>query len=324
LKLIRLAGSGLSLLLAAVGGMAAVADAPVIGMTSGQSGVTLDNFKVAGNATLFDGSTIQTKDYSRIHLNNGTRLDLGADSKAQIFENRASLVSGATEVQSASGYEIDAQTLRIRTNGADTIARVKLDGVNAVMVTTLRGSVNVLNRNGLLVARVNPGTPLSFLPQAAGAAAAFDNSGCVLQKSGAAILVDSTGNQVTELRGADLRKAVGNMVHIVGATDASATPAGGASSVVKVTSATVTKKGGCSARAAALGATTTAAGLAAGAGAGAAAAGGAAAGAAAAAGTAAAVGISTTVAVVGGVAAATAATVGGLYAAGTVGASVSP
>jgi hypothetical protein len=298
-------------------GSAAVANPSVIGTTSGQAGVLLDNAKVAGAATVFDGSTVQAKDFSRLHLNNGTRLDLGADSKAQVFEHHASLVSGATEVQSAAGYEIDARTLKILP-AASAIARVKLDGASQVMVTALNGSVNVLNRDGLLVAKVLPGAPLSFLPQA-GAAAGFDNTGCVLQKSGAAILVDSTGNQVFELRGADLRKAVGNTTHVVGTTDASATPAGGASSVVKVTSATITKKGGCSDVATKVGATTAAAGLAAGvAGA---TAGGAAVGAAAgvAAGTAAAVGISTTAIVVGGVAAATAATLGGLAATGNLG-----
>ena len=176
-------------------------------------------------------------------------------------------------------------------------------------MTALNAPVNVLNRDGMLVARVNPGLPVSFLPQA-GAAGAFDSTGCVLQKSGAAIFSDTT-NTVSELRGADLRKAVGNNAHIVGSVETSATPAGGATQVIHVTAVTVTKKGGCSDKAAALGASTAAAGLAAGvagATAGTAAAAGAAAGAA--------VGISTTAIVVGAVAAATAVGVGAAAATG--------
>jgi hypothetical protein len=292
-------------------GMAAVENASVIGMTSGQTAATLDNSKVGSGATLFDGSTVQTTSigdgsYSRIHLNDGTRLDLGAASKAQVFAKRATLEIGTTEVQSASGYEIDTQLLKIQPAGANSVARIKVEDGNRVFVTALNAPVNVLNRDGMLVARVNPGLPLSFLPQA-GAAGAFDSTGCVLQKSGAAIFSDTT-NTVSELRGADLRKAVGNTTHVVGSVDTSATPAGGATQVIHVTGFTVTRKGGCSDKAAALAASTAAAGLGAAASAGTA----AAAGGAAAAGAA----VGTTAIVVGSVAAATAVGVGAAAAAG--------
>jgi hypothetical protein len=289
----------------------AFAETPVIGMASAQSGVILDNARVSGDATVFDGSTVQTAAYSRIQLKSGTRLDLGAGSKAQIFAGRVAMESGATEVQSPSGYRIDARTLSIQPSGPSAIARVKLDSDNKVLVTALNAPVNVINREGLLVARVNPGLPLSFMPQAGGPGS-YDTTGCVLQKSGAAIQVDSTGNQVFELRKADLRKAVGNTVHVTGTIDSTATAGGGATQVVTVTSATITSKGGCSSAATKLGATTTAAGLAAGATAGVA----VATGAGVAAGVGAAAGVSTAV-IVGGVAAATAATIGGLAAAGT-------
>ena len=222
----------------------------------------LDNSKVGSSATLFDGSTVQTTGYSRIHLNDGTRLDLGANSKARVFAKRATLEIGTTEVQSVSGYEIDTQSLKIRPTVASSVARIRVEGGNRVFVTALNAPVNVLNRDGLLVARVNPGMPFSFLPQAAGAGA-FDDTGCVIEKSGEAILVYQSG-QEAELRGADLRKAVGNKTHVTGSVDASATPVGGASQVVNVIEFNVTRKGGCSDVAAAAGASTSATGLAGG------------------------------------------------------------
>jgi hypothetical protein len=315
LKLTNLSGPALSFLLAlgtstSVVVSAAVIGAPVIGMTSGQSGVILDNAKVGSDATLFDGSTVQTTTYSRIHLNDGTRLDLGADSKAQVFARRATLEIGTTEVQSASGYEIDTQTLKIRPTEASLVARIRVESGNRVFVTALKAPVNVLNRDGMLVARVNPGLPVSFLPQAAGAGA-YDKTGCVLEKSGAAILVDQSGNEVVELRGSDLRKAVGNQTRITGSIDPSATPAGGSSQVVEVIGVAVTRKGGCSSVAAKIGAATTAGGLAA------AAAGAGAAGTTASGGAAGAVtGISATGVVVFGVAAAAAVGLGSAAAVG--------
>jgi hypothetical protein len=310
LKLAHLSATALGFLLALGTGTAAVENASVIGMTSGLTGATLDNSKVGSGATLFDGSTVQTTSigdgsYTRIHLNDGTRLELGAASKAQVFAKRATLEIGTSEVQSASGYEIDTQLLKIQPSGASSVATVRVDAGNKVYVTALNAPVNVLNRDGMLVARVNPGLPLSFLPQA-GAVGSFDDTGCVLQKSGAAIFSPSAGNTVSELRGADLRKAVGNTTHVMGSVDSSATPAGGATQVIHVTGFTVTKKGGCSDKAAALGATTAAAGLGAA----------ATAGAVGAAGAGAAVGISTTAIVVGSVAAATAVGIGAAAATG--------
>ncbi len=316
----KFAVSFTSVLLIVNGGSLYAASAQAIGMASAQNGVRLDHSLVAGNATVFDGSTVETDGYSRIHLNNGTRLDFAAGSRAQVFSNRASLETGMSEVQSGSGFELDALSLKVMPVAANSIARVKVGDDRRVMVTALNAPVNVLNMRGLLVARVSPGLPLSFLPQA-GTPNAFDNSGCVVQKQGAAILVDETGNQKFDLRGADLRKAIGHYTHVLGSIDGAATPKGGASQVVSVSRATVTRRGGCDKIAAAFGATTTPGGLdtaassgtaavigAAGAAAGAAAAGGAAAGAG--------VGLSSTALIVGGVAAVGAAAVAGAAAAG--------
>jgi hypothetical protein len=300
------------------------ASAPIIGMASAENGVTLDNAKVSGTATIFDGSTLQADGFSRIHLTNGTRLDFAAGAKAQLYATHETLSAGMTEVQSPSGFEIDTNLLRIKPESADSITRVKIDG-GKVYVTALNSPVSVSNSQGLLVAKVAPGMPMAFMAQGASAPNTFKASGCVVNKGGVALVSDDTTKAVSQLVGANLKNVIGSSAEIVGTVDATATPAAGASQVVKVTSAVIKKKGGCSAVASTLGASTAAAGLgaaassgaAAGAGAAAAGAGGAAAGAgAAAAGAAAGVGIGTTAAVVGGVAAAAAASVGGAAAAG--------
>ena len=171
MKLAHLSATALAFSLAIGAAAAAVENGSVIGMTSGLTGTTLDNSKVGSGATLFDGSTVQTTSngdgsYSRIHLNDGTRLDFGAASKARVFAKRATLEIGTTEVQSASGYEIDTQLLKIQPVGATSVARIKVENGNRVFVTALNAPVKVLNQQGMLLAQVNPGLPLSFLPQA--------------------------------------------------------------------------------------------------------------------------------------------------------------
>jgi len=292
------------------------AGSTVIGMVSsgaGQAGISIDGARVSGNATLFDGSVVASSGYSRLQLGSGTRVDLASDSVVRVYANHVSLEGGSSEVQSTSHYSINARSLRVEPAEAGSIARVRLDGDQRVLVTAVSAPVNVWNSSGVLVARVMPAMPLSFLPQAAGSSA-FNNTGCVVNTSKAAVFVDSTGNQVFELRSTvssvDLRKFVGKRATVTGTMLPSATPVQGATQVVSVSAIAAATGGDCAPVAARIGATTTAAGLAAGgaaaAGAGGAAAAGAAAGAAGAAGAAA--GISG--AVVAGISVATAAAIG--------------
>jgi hypothetical protein len=272
-------------------------------MALAQGGARVDNAKVFGSATLFDGANFQADGYSRLELKNGTRLDLGAGSRAQIFANRVALESGLTEVQSTSGFEIVARTLKINPSDAGAIARVRLDGPNSVLVTALNAPVNVMNSQGMLVARVMPNLPMSFVPQAAGGNS-FNSNGCVVNKNGIALLVDDN-KQVFQLSSANVSKMVGKRASVRGTIDSSATPQQGATQVVNVSSISNGPRGGqsCTQLASSIGATTSAAGLAGAAAAGAAGGTAGAAGASAGAGAGAA---GSTAAVVGGVVAAAA------------------
>jgi hypothetical protein len=292
----------------ATAGVFSLSAAPsgVIGMIStgpGQSGISIDGARVAGNATVFDGSVVSSSSYSRMQLNSGARVDLSTGSEVRVFSNHLSLERGTSEVRSPSAYSIEARNFRIQPAESNSIARVRLDKDQRVLVTAVSAPVNVWNRYGLLVARVTPAAPMAFLPQAA-TSTAFSNSGCVVNKSNAAVLVDQTGNQVVELRSTaqnvDLRKFIGKHASVNGNVLPSASPVEGASQVVNVSAIDSAAGGDCSAVATRVGATMSAAGVAAGGAAGAAGAG-AAAGAAAAGGAAAGAASGVSAAAIGGI-----------------------
>src|SRR3569623_2026303 len=141
----------------------------VIGMISAGSGqptVTIDGARVSGNATVFDGSVISSSSFSRMELNSGARVDLATGSEARVFSNHMALESGMGEVQSASGFSIDARNFRIQPAEANSIARVRLEADQKDLVTAVSAPVNVWNREGLLVSREMPAAPLANLPQA--------------------------------------------------------------------------------------------------------------------------------------------------------------
>ena len=128
----------------------ATASTPAVGMASASAGLVLDDSRVSGNATLFSGSTVKTANYSRLQLKNGTRMDLGAGSKATIFENHASLESGMTEIKSGSGFELDAKSevLKIVTSEDRTVADPSYTQVKLIVerrTKKIRGCVIIGN-----------------------------------------------------------------------------------------------------------------------------------------------------------------------------------
>jgi len=239
-------------------GMLAWASAPgrVIGIAKANGSFRVDNSRVAGNTTLFDGATVETEEASgRLQLNKGTRVELASESRVKVFDNRTVLDAGLGELQTSSGYQIEARSLRIATAGANSVARVRLDGEKAVLVAAVKGPVRVFNQAGLLVANVKTDTTLRFEPQA-GSQDAFEISGCLLRKAGKLIVFDQTTSQIVEVRGdaAKLAAQAGNRVQIKGVADRSAQAVAGASLVIQVSAIEQTGLGGCLAAAASAGA----------------------------------------------------------------------
>lgn len=276
-----------------------------IGVATAKGNFRIDQAPVSGNGTLFDGTLVETLRASgQLELNNGAKLQLGANSRGKVYQDRLVLEQGEGQFRpgQTNQFGFEAKTLRIIPADSNSIAHVSMVGSRRVHVAALRGSFRVTNANGITVAALAAGRALEFEPPQAGATAPARMSGCVVNQNGRFFLTDETTNVTVELRGANLAAQAGNKVEITGSQMPGVTPAApaynNAGQVVQVSALkTVSKK--CSLPA---GAVAAAGGAAAGAGAAAAGAAGA--------GTAAA-GVST--AVVAGVvvaAAGTAATVG--------------
>jgi hypothetical protein len=263
---------------------------PVIGTVAAKGSFRLDNAVVTGNATLFEGATIETKAAnSHMDLATGAKVSLGAESKGKFYGDRMILERGEGQLEKASNFRFEARGLTIQPETGNASARVALRGTAHVQLAVLTGSFRVLNAKGMLVANVGLGHSIDLEPQTADAITRL--TGTLRVMSGHYLLTDETTNVTVELSGTGLTKEVGNRVEVTGSMDPTATPVTDATQFVKVTSVRRLGKGT---------------------GAAAAGQGGAAGGAAAGAGHA---GVSvTTIAIIGGVAAA--ATVGGLAAAG--------
>jgi hypothetical protein len=234
---------------------------PVIGTVVAKGAFRLDNATVTGNATLFEGATIETRSVaSRMELATGARVSLGTDSKAKFYGDHMVLEKGEGRLEKAESFRFEARGLIIQPETGNATARVALSGGARVELAALSGSFRVLNSRGLLVANVASGHALELEPQAIETASKL--TGTLRQVGGHYLLTDETTKVTVELAGTGLSKEVGSRVEVTGQMDSAATPVTDASQFIRVSAVKHLGKGvaGSSGTAAAAGAGTVAAG----------------------------------------------------------------
>jgi hypothetical protein len=134
------------------------AGTPTIGVASAVGTFSVNDAKVEGNANIFNGSQIRTDvGASRVYLQNGAALTLGTYSAGTLYKDHVVLQQGSAKVDGVNMYSIQTGNLRIQSSDALTTAAVRLEG-SKVQVAAFSGSVNVLNRRGILLKRVTAGT----------------------------------------------------------------------------------------------------------------------------------------------------------------------
>ncbi len=226
----------------------ASAASPAIGTAQSTGKFRVDNSPVSGNATLFEGSRIETASSSpHVDIQNGPSFQLAPESRATIFGNRAVLEQGGAIVEgrpapSASSFGVQARNLWIQTEDQNGAARIQLSGATRVQVAAIKGTIRVKNAQGLLVANLAAGTALEFDPQN-GASGSTRMSGCLHKNSNRFMLTDETTSVTVELRGEGLDREVGHNVVVNGMMEAA-----GESQIVHVASIARGTKG-CSNRA---------------------------------------------------------------------------
>jgi len=217
-----------------VGGGMGVAASPAIGTVMAKGSFRLDNMTVRGNATLFEGATIETADTgSSMELSSGARVTLSPESKGRFFGDHVVLERGQGRLDKTAGFHFEARGLKIQPETGNSTGRVLLAGTR-VQVASLTGSFRVLNASGMVVAKLPPGLTLAFEPQISSATTKL--MGRLVIKNGHYLLTDETTNVTVELFGPGLAKEVGHHIEVTGSLDPTVTPVSDASEFIRVTS----------------------------------------------------------------------------------------
>jgi hypothetical protein len=195
-----------------------IAASPVIGVATARGGIHVDNAPVAGNGTLFEGTTVETtRAASDVKLTSGVRMQLASGSKGTVFSDRTVLERGESQWQvGGKPYRVDARSLSITAEEAGTVGRIQIGAGDRVLVAALQGNLRVSTAGGIAVASLAAGRALQFDASQAGATATSKMSGCLVRQNGKLMLTDEVTGITVEVKGGGVEKHVDHKVEING------------------------------------------------------------------------------------------------------------
>jgi hypothetical protein len=186
-----------------------------IGVAVANGRFLLDRSSVVGNASVFDGSILETgKVMSDLSLTSGLKIRLGVESRGRVFSDRLVLEKGAGQISGPNSVAI-AGRLHVIPVEANAIARVVYGPSKRVEVAALGGRVRVETAEGVALAKMDSGASLSFEEQG-GASGPTRLTGKVARINGKLTLTDAITKVTVELRGAGLEQYIGQTVTVTG------------------------------------------------------------------------------------------------------------
>jgi len=156
-----------------------------IGTASARGEIRVDNYQVKGNATLFDGSVVETGPASAdLRMSKGTAITLSSSSRGTLYNDHLVLQQGQTELTASKAFQLQANGMTVIPNEANSRGVVSLREGNVVEVASLSGSFGVTNGHGVVLANVKPGRVMTFAMQAGAGPQEFYGVGLVSFENG--------------------------------------------------------------------------------------------------------------------------------------------
>lgn len=138
-----------------------------IGIATAKGSFRVDDSYVAGNATLFDGVSVETgTNTGELNLSK-TRVAMAADTRGRVFQDRLILDHGKVQ-WAGSAFRTLVGDLQIVGVNDGSKALVVRQG-ETVQVASLAGTVNVLSTSGDMVMEVAAGNTYDFTQEPQGA-----------------------------------------------------------------------------------------------------------------------------------------------------------
>lgn len=144
----------------------AAAGTTVLGTASARGSLRVDGYAVQGNATVFNGSVVETQQATAVlRVAQGVDIELAKSSEGTVYRNRFILKRGKTEITDPGSYSLEANGLHVTAEKPHSVGIVALTAKHGVEVAALSGGLDVRDGKGVLLSKVVPGQPLAFAKQ---------------------------------------------------------------------------------------------------------------------------------------------------------------
>ncbi len=204
-----------------------------IGTVNARGDVRVDGSTIWGNATLFDGTAVQTEDANAtLRLDNGAEVTLSINSRGVVYHDHLLLLQGKGQFKaSRASFHLEADGLCVAPDGSDALGFVSLGPANTVDVAAVSGNLNVIDDTGNTVASLSKGVAISLHPAAAAGAPKlgnFSEVGLVTTESSHYYLTSASGAkyQLVNWPVSKLQKFVGDKVEVSGVLESAPTSGG--------------------------------------------------------------------------------------------------
>lgn len=148
--------------------VSSLADPAAIGIATSSGHFRVDNNKVLRNATVFEGTAVETGDGSGQLRLAATSVAFDANTRGTVYKNRVVLDRGKIQWTGGPAFRAEAGAVQIIGDSGTSKAIVLKSGAQ-VQVASLGGTVSVRDAAGALVSTVAPGTAMAFVEDQAGA-----------------------------------------------------------------------------------------------------------------------------------------------------------
>jgi len=204
-------------------------------MTTGE--IQVDGSSVRGNAAIFSGSIIATRDRSsNLRFSDGTNAVMKPGAIVVAYREHSMLKQGVIMQRAVDRHAVIADGLKISGVTPNAIALIGVRDPSHIEVAAQEGESAVWTSNGNLLARIDPGKTLSFaVNEAAGAPANGVRLSGILRPH--YLLTDEITNVTYQLQGADLEPLIGASIEVTG-TVLGGNPSSSVPQVVAVSSVT--------------------------------------------------------------------------------------
>ena len=156
-----------------------------IGTVSARGNMRIDNYTVQGNATLFDGSVVETGQASAdLRLNKGAKITMSSSSRGTLYSDHLVLQQGESELAASNSFNLQANGIRVTPSEPNSRGIVTIKAGNTVEVASLNGSFGVSSEHGVMLANIKPGHTVSFAMQEGAKPDEFYGVGLVTNENG--------------------------------------------------------------------------------------------------------------------------------------------